>query len=355
MEQLHSKNSVSPASGYSFPSLDKENPSLFNEGVPNKPGVKDGFESATKDKTNRKGSAEIASKLPLGYDVNIDTQFLPKTGIQDRFLKYRPVFKGTFFSDYEHIGSIPNPELGEIYRKKMEDNANSSNERVVYDSVELSPYYNNSGPQEERYFDESKYVHPVVTEQDRKPGAYAPEGYFKFKEASSTHGVMRYYTHLNTYYKLKDDNDNTLVFESRFESGNLKRVIQTGDYEYDLYLNPDYSTGTFTQWYFFRISNTRKGKMYQFTIKNYQKSNSLYNQGMMPILYSRKEYEKHKRSWQRVGEDIYYYQNPSKKKGNLLNYCMTFNLSFKYDNDETYLSHCYPYTYSDMKQFINKK
>jgi hypothetical protein len=354
MEQLHSKSSVSPASGYSFPSLDKENPSLFNEGVPNKPGVKDGFELATKDKTSTKGSTEIKTRSPLGFDVALDTQFLPKTGIQERFLKCRPVFKGTY-SDYEHIGYIPNPELGEIYRKKMEDAANSNNERVVYDSTELSPYYNNSGPQEERYFDESKYVHPVVTEQDRKPGAYAPEGYFKFKEASVTHGVMRYYSDLNPYYKLKDDNDTTLVFESRFESGNLKRVIQTGDYEYDLYLNPDFSTGTFTQWYFFRITNTRKGRIYQFTIKNYQKSNSLYNQGMMPLMYSRKEYEKHKRSWQRTGEDIFYYQNPCKKKSSLLNYCMTFNISFKYDHDEAYMSHCYPYTYSDLKAFINKK
>lgn len=58
MEQLHSKSSVSPASGYSFPSIDKDNPSLFNEGVPNKPGVKDGFESASKDKSNSKGGME---------------------------------------------------------------------------------------------------------------------------------------------------------------------------------------------------------------------------------------------------------------------------------------------------------
>lgn len=58
MEQLHSKASVSPASGYSFPIIEKENPSLFNEGVPNKPGVKDGFELASKDKANRKGSIE---------------------------------------------------------------------------------------------------------------------------------------------------------------------------------------------------------------------------------------------------------------------------------------------------------
>jgi len=259
MEKMHSKSSVSPASGYSFPSIDKENPSLFNEGIPNKPGVKDGFESASKDKSNRKASMEENKmRLPLGHEITIDPQFLPKTGIQERYLKNRPIFKGTY-SEYEHLGYPPNPELAELYRKKMEDTSLNSKERIVYDSSELSPYYNNTGPQEERYFDDTKYVQPVITDQDRKPGAYAPEGYFKFRDASSTHGVLRYYTELNTYYKLKDEDDDTLIFESRFESGNLKRVIQVDDYEYDLYLNPDISTGTFTQWYFFRIQNTRKG------------------------------------------------------------------------------------------------
>lgn len=292
------------------------------------------------------------SKLPLGYEVEIDAQFLPKTGIQDRFLKYRPIFKGTF-TEYEHIGPPPNPELAEIYKKKLEQTPSPVSERVVYDSMELSPYYNNSG--DEKYFDETKYVHPVVTEQDRKPGAYAPEAYFKYRETSTTHGIMRYYSDLNPYYKLKDEFDETLVFESRFESGNLKQVIQTGDYEYDLYLNPDFSTGNFTQWYFFRIQNTRKGRQYTINIKNYQKSDSLYNQGMLPLIYSRKEYEKNKRCWQRCGENIVYYQNPNKKKGSLLNYVMTFNLTMRFDNDEIYLAHCYPYTYSDLKTFINKK
>lgn len=353
MEQLHSKASVSPASGYSFPSIDKDNPTPFNEGITSKPGFKEGYESNSKEKSTEKGIVELnKGKMPLGYDVEIDPQFLPKTGIQDRFLQHRPIFKGTF-NEYEQIGHPVNLELAEIYKKKMEESTGVC-ERVVYDSMEMSPYYNNSFTSE-KYFDESKYVHPVVTDQDKKPGAYAPEGYFKFKDSSTTNGVMRYYTHLNTYYRLKDEKDETLVFESRFESGNLKRVIRVSDYEYDLYLNPDYNTGNFTQWYFFRIQNTKKNINYTFNIRNYQKSDSLYNQGMLPLMYSRKEYEKNKKSWQRVGENIVYYQNPNKKKGSLLNYCMTFNFQFKYDDDEVYMAHCYPYTYSDLKAFINKK
>lgn len=355
MDKLLSKSSVSPASGFSFPTVDVDKLALLNEGVPNKPGVKDGFESATKDIGNIKPEVkQNKDSMPLGYDIEVDNQFLPKTGIQDRFLKYRPIFKGSF-ADYENVGPPPNPELAEAYKRKLEEATNIS-ERIVYDSVELSPYYGNSSADAgDRYFDESKYIYPVQTEQDKKPGAYAPEGYFKYRDSSSTHGVMRYYSDLNTYYKLKNEADETLIFESRFESGNLKRVIQTGDYEYDLYLNPDYTTGNFTQWYFFRIQNTRKGRQYTINIKNYQKSDSLYNQGMLPLIYSRKDYEKYKKSWQRTGENIAYYQNPVKKKGSILNYVLTFNLSFKYDNDEVYMAHCYPYTYSDLKSFINKK
>lgn len=354
MDNIYSKSSVSPASGFSFPTTDTDTNAQISEGAPNKPVFREGFESATKDIANLKIEVRTSKdELPLGYDLEIDDQFLPKTGIQDRFLKYHPIFRGNY-SEYESVGLPLSPEQTEIIRKRSEEKS-STFERVVYDSTELSPYYNNSGEPDEKYFDESKYIHPIITEQDRKAGAYAPEGYFKYRDSSTTHGVMRYYSHLKTYYKLKNELDETLIFESRFESGNLKRVIQVGDYEYDIYLNPDYQTGTFTQWYFFRIENTRKGRKYTFNIKNYQKSDSLYNQGMLPLIYSRKEFDKCKRSWQRTGENICYYQDPCKKKGSMLNYAMTFNLFFKHDKDEVYMAHWYPYTYSDLKAFINKK
>lgn len=38
--------------------------------------------------------------------------------------------------------------------------------------------------------------------------------------------INRYYEKLKPFYKVKDVSDSTLIFESRFESGNLKRVIK---------------------------------------------------------------------------------------------------------------------------------
>lgn len=41
------------------------------------------------------------------------------------------------------------------------------------------------------------------------------------------------------YYKPLNDQDKTLVFESRFESGNLQLVHKQSDTEYDLILQND--------------------------------------------------------------------------------------------------------------------
>lgn len=49
-----------------------------------------------------------------------------------------------------------------------------------------------------------------------------------------------------SFYKLKDKNDNTLLFESRFESGNLLAAIKVADNEYDLVLQNDINTNGHT-------------------------------------------------------------------------------------------------------------
>jgi hypothetical protein len=60
------------------------------------------------------------------------------------------------------------------------------------------------------------------------------------------------------YYYPESESDTTLCFESRFESGNLMVAIKASDNEYDLVLQNDINTNGHTQWYFFKVSNTRK-------------------------------------------------------------------------------------------------
>lgn len=54
--------------------------------------------------------------------------------------------------------------------------------------------------------------------------------------------VSKYYQRLNQFFTPTNKDDETLVFESRFESGNLGRATQTGEYCYDLELRGDYQS-----------------------------------------------------------------------------------------------------------------
>lgn len=65
--------------------------------------------------------------------------------------------------------------------------------------------------------------------------------------------INRFYQKLKPYYFKQEPSDKTLIFESRFESGNLRRAVQVGEYEYDLILKYDYGTNNYTQWYFFKV------------------------------------------------------------------------------------------------------
>lgn len=161
-------------------------------------------------------------------------------------------------------------------------------------------------------------------------------------------------TDLPPFFTPASHEDNTLVFESRFESGNLRRVIQIKEFEYDLILKPDYNTRGNTQWFYFSVSNTRIGVSYKMNIVNMAKPDSLYNYGMKPCVYSKKEAELFKRGWRREGLDICYYQNGIKKKTGGNYFTLTFSVIAKHDFDTIYIAHCYPYTYTDLCKDLNK-
>lgn len=74
---------------------------------------------------------------------------------------------------------------------------------------------------------------------------------------------------MSSYYRPKDAADKTLVFESRFEAGNLKLALKKSEKEYDLYVQNDVNTRGNTQWFFFRVHNTTKGHRVLFNIKNF--------------------------------------------------------------------------------------
>ena len=121
--------------------------------------------------------------------------------------------------------------------------------------------------------------------------------------------------------------------------------------EYDLELKFDHNCpGVYSQWFYFKVSNTRRKQVYKFNIVNMVKGDSLFSHGMRPLLYSKKEAEFQNNGWQRFGSDITYM--PHKKK--LDYFALSFTTTFKFENDSVYIAACYPYTYSDGQHFISK-
>ncbi|XP_012581203.1 PREDICTED: cytosolic carboxypeptidase 2 isoform X2 [Condylura cristata] len=150
---------------------------------------------------------------------------------------------------------------------------------------------------------------------------------------------------------LQGPEDSTLLFESRFESGNLQKAVRVDTYEYELTLRNDLYTNKHTQWFYFRVQNTRKDVTYRFTIINLLKPKSLYTVGMKPLMYSQLDAKAHSVGWRRAGNEIKYYKN-HKDDGQQPFYCLTWTIQFPHEQDTCYFAHFYPYTYTDLQCYL---
>ncbi|KAI8900818.1 hypothetical protein BC833DRAFT_646701 [Globomyces pollinis-pini] len=153
-------------------------------------------------------------------------------------------------------------------------------------------------------------------------------------------------------YQLESPDDNTLLFESRFESGNLLSAHQTSTFAYDLEVKPDLNTAGHTQWFYFRVKNMISGVDYRFNIKNLMKPKCLYSEGMKALMYSEKLSKNNSKGWFREGKDISYTCNDQDAK--VLYYTLSFTVQFPETDDVVYFAHCYPYTYTYWQEYLHK-
>ncbi|EAS03740.2 zinc carboxypeptidase family protein (macronuclear) [Tetrahymena thermophila SB210] len=187
---------------------------------------------------------------------------------------------------------------------------------------------------------------------------------------------------LEPYYKKKNQADRTLIFESRFESGNLSIAAKISDEEYDLLLQNDINTHGHTQWFFFKVKNTFSGSRVKFNILNFCKSDSLFNQGMKVLVYSKIQAISQNKGWHRSGENISYYKNNFIRKQNCQPptstttyfaetkgqsfqnknfqkqqnyYSLSFTYLFENTEDEVYFAYNYPYTYSELQEYLDEQ
>ncbi|KAK9408246.1 cytosolic carboxypeptidase 1 [Crotalus adamanteus] len=160
---------------------------------------------------------------------------------------------------------------------------------------------------------------------------------------------------------LVPDEGDVLKFNSKFESGNLRKVIQIRKNEYDLILNSDINSNHYHQWFYFEVSGMRTGSVYRFNIINCEKTNSQFNYGMQPLMYSVQEALGGRPSWIRTGTDICYYKNHFSRssiaaggqKGKSY-YTITFTVTFHHKDDVCYFAYHYPYTYSALMMHLQK-
>eukprot|EP01060_Flectonema_neradi_P017281 TRINITY_DN2415_c0_g2_i1.p1 TRINITY_DN2415_c0_g2~~TRINITY_DN2415_c0_g2_i1.p1 ORF type:complete len:1096 (+),score=220.27 TRINITY_DN2415_c0_g2_i1:104-3391(+) len=193
---------------------------------------------------------------------------------------------------------------------------------------------------------------------------------------------------------LKKSHVPSLTFSSRFESGNLKRVLRVYATEYDLILNCDVNSAYHTQWFYFSVENIVPGIPYKFNIINLEKTSSLFNEGQQPVFFSEREFTKHGKGWHRNGTKVAYMRNPYRKRDPMpcdidrvvtlekkkskpssskkedpasamssamrrldyrsqgTYYTLTFTVTFKHEDDRCYFAHSYPYTYSDLQRYL---
>uniref|UniRef100_A0AAQ6AIN1 Peptidase M14 domain-containing protein n=1 Tax=Amphiprion ocellaris TaxID=80972 RepID=A0AAQ6AIN1_AMPOC len=125
--------------------------------------------------------------------------------------------------------------------------------------------------------------------------------------------------------------------------------------EYDLILNADVNCSQHTQWFYFEVSNMVAGIPYRFNVINCEKSNSQFNYGMQPVLYSVREALDGRPRWVRTGTEICYYRNyfcPAQGRRKTTFYTLSFTITFKHNEDVCYLAYHYPYTYSALKAHL---
>uniref|UniRef100_A0A8C2DSY8 Cytosolic carboxypeptidase 1 n=1 Tax=Cyprinus carpio TaxID=7962 RepID=A0A8C2DSY8_CYPCA len=153
----------------------------------------------------------------------------------------------------------------------------------------------------------------------------------------------------------------SLKFNSKFESGNLRKAIQVRKFEYDLILNSDINSNHYHQWFYFEVGNMRPGVRYRFNIINCEKSNSQFNYGMQVLMYSVQDAINGSPHWVRTGSDICYYKNHFSRssiaaggqKGKSY-FTLTFTVTFQHKDDVCYFAYHYPYTYSMLKMHLQK-
>lgn len=68
-------------------------------------------------------------------------------------------------------------------------------------------------------------------------------------------------------------------------------------------------------------------------------------------MYSEADAKEHKVGWRRTGNEIKYYKT-NVGRGRRQYFSLTWTFQFSHDQDTCYFAHCYPYTYSNLQEYL---
>ncbi|KAJ3041245.1 Cytosolic carboxypeptidase 6 [Rhizophlyctis rosea] len=137
----------------------------------------------------------------------------------------------------------------------------------------------------------------------------------------------------------------TLLFNADFESGNIGKVKQVSDIEYDIWLRPDSANDRHRLWFHFAVSNAQPGQRVILNLINFSKIKSLYRNGASPVVRSLQRPQ-----WARIpSSNIFYYISPRHKK----RYVLSIAFSFDSADDVYYFAYSVPYLYSQLQTYLD--
>lgn len=118
------------------------------------------------------------------------------------------------------------------------------------------------------------------------------------------------------------------------------------------------STGN-NQWFYFSVEKMLPDKEYTFNVVNFTKSDSLFNYGMAPVVYSMAE-NKHnfnvERGWRRTGREVAYKKGIiPRENSRRMYYKLSFKLSTLFEGDKLFIAHSYPYTSDRLAKYLEDK
>ena len=137
-----------------------------------------------------------------------------------------------------------------------------------------------------------------------------------------------------------------IKFSGKFESGNIDSVYVRAKRAYEIHIIPD--PIKITSWFFFKCENLLKGN-YTFIITGFSRDTGIFHHDIKPVYLSMRDREEGK-TWQKIGQNLNYWLSVS---GSPAEYTLSFTFHVK-RNDTFYFAFTYPYTYSNLLQFLQK-